>query len=249
VKTIGLIGGMSWESSAVYYRLINEKVQEILGGYHNARSLMYTVDFARIAKLQEEGQWEKIGEIVITAAQKLEDAGAEFLVICTNTIHKVAEDVENALNIPLLHIADTTGKSIKMQRLNTVGLLGTKFTMEEDFYKARLGKKFGINVIIPSNKEREIIHETIFKELVLGRIEQSSREKFKTIINNLAQKGAEGVILGCTEIPLLIKEEDSLIPIFDTTSLHAEAAAYYSLTDTAQFGNASALAININEKL
>lgn len=229
MKTIGLIGGMSWESSAVYYRLINEKIQAVLGGYHNARSLMYTVDFAEIAKLQEEKQWKKIGEIVIQAAQSLEDGGADFLVICTNTIHKVASQVEKAITIPLLHIADVTGENIKKQGLNVVGLLGTKFTMEEDFYKVRLKENYGISVMIPSSEEREVIHKIIFGELVLGRMELSSRDKFKLIINNLAKRGAEGIVLGCTEIPLLVKQEDSTIPIFDTTLLHADAAALYSL--------------------
>lgn len=229
MKTIGLIGGMSWESSAEYYRLINEFVKEKLGNSHSCKSIMYSVDFDEIEKLQHNGQWDELTEIMINICLKLEKAGAEMLVICTNTMHLMAEIMQEKINIPILHIADTVGEKIKNQGLKKVGLLGTKFTMEQDFYKKRILDKFGIEVIIPSEEERNIVHNVIYNELVQGIISDTSREKYKKIISSLTENGAEGVILGCTEIPLLIKQKDSKIPIFDTMTIHAKAAVDFAL--------------------
>jgi aspartate racemase len=229
MKTIGLIGGMSWESSLEYYRIINKIVKERLGEPHSCKSIMYSVDFAEIDKLQHQGEWEVLTNKMVEIAQKLEKAGADLVLICTNTMHKMAKDVQENIKIPLLHIADATADEIKAKQMNRVGLLGTKFTMEQDFYKKRLKEKYGIDVIIPAEEEREIIHNVIFKELVSGFIKNESRDKFKEIITNLKNNGAEGVILGCTEIPLLIKEEDSIIPIFNTMMLHAKKAVEFAL--------------------
>lgn len=229
MKTIGLIGGMSWESSAVYYDLINKKVREMLGGFHSCKNIMVTVDFAEIEKLQHAGKWDELTELMIDAAKKLETAGAELILICTNTMHKMAEDIEANIKIPLLHIADAVAQEIKKSGLKTVGLLGTKFTMEQDFYRSRIEKKFNIKVIIPGNDERQIVHDIIYNELVVGKIIKHSKEEFKKIIKNLELNGAEGVILGCTEIPLLIKQEDCDIPIFDTTTIHAKEAVEEAL--------------------
>lgn len=224
MKLIGLIGGMSWESSAEYYRIINELVKEQLGGLHSGKILLYSVDFAEIEELQRQAKWKKATNVMVDAAKRLEQGGADFVLICTNTMHKMANDVNKAISIPLIHIADATGEKIKEKKMKTVGLLGTKFTMEEDFYTGRLNNTFGIKVVIPDEKERTIVHDMIFNELCLGVIKKSSREKMKDIIKGLAAKGAEGVILGCTEIPLLIKEKDSPILIFDTTFIHCKAA-------------------------
>lgn len=229
MKTIGLIGGMSWESSAEYYRIINEEVKNRLGGVHSAQTLMYSVDFGEIEILQHQGRWKELEQMMIDAAQRLEKGGADFILICTNTMHKMAEVIEASVNVPLLHIADAAAGKIKKMGLRKVGLLGTKFTMEEGFYKDRLREKHGISVIIPSERERQIVHDIIYGELVVGDIKDSSREEYKEIIRNLAEAGAEGVILGCTEIPLLIKQEDSSIPIFDTTALHSLAAVEFCL--------------------
>lgn len=229
MKTIGLIGGLSWESSAVYYRIINELVRERLGGTHSARSIMYSVDFAEFEQLQHHGEWDKLTELMIDAGMRLKNGGADFLVICTNTMHKTAEAVENQVGIPLLHIADAAANEVKKMGLRKVALLGTRFTMEQDFYKARLQEKHGIEVVIPERDEREIIHSVIYEELVLGKVLDSSRETFVKIIGRMKTIGAEGVVLGCTEIPLLICQEDSSIPIFDTTRLHARAAVEFSL--------------------
>ncbi|OCL26673.1 aspartate racemase [Orenia metallireducens] len=229
MKTIGLIGGMSWESSLEYYRIINKIVKERLGEPHSCKSIMYSVDFAEIDKLQHQGEWEVLTNKMVEIAQKLEKVGADLVLICTNTMHKMAKDVQENIKIPLLHIADATADEIKAKQMNRVGLLGTKFTMEQDFYKKRLKEKYGIDVIIPAEEEREIIHNVIFKELVSGFIKNESRDKFKEIITNLKNNGAEGVILGCTEIPLLIKEEDSIIPIFNTMMLHAKKAVEFAL--------------------
>ncbi len=223
MKTIGLIGGMSWESTLEYYRIINETIKEKLNKLHSAKIIMYSVDFEEIELLQHKGKWDELGKIMAEIAKTLERAGADFIVICTNTMHKVAEEVEKSVRIPLLHIVDVTAEKIKAQGLKKVALLGTKFTMEDNFYRDRL-KKHGIEAIIPEEEERQIVHDVIFKELCLGEIKESSKEKFKKIIDNLAKKGAEGVILGCTEIPLLIKQEDVGLPIFDTTEIHAKAA-------------------------
>lgn len=229
MKTIGLIGGMSWESSLEYYRISNELVKKRLGGSHSCESIMYSVDFEEFEKLQHEGQWDQLTIKMINIAKKLEKLGAELILICTNTMHKMAEEIEQNVKVPLLHIADAAAEEIKKRRINKVGLLGTKFTMEEDFYKKRLKTKHDIDVIIPEEIEREVIHKIIYKELILGNIKNESREKFKAIINNLQNRGAEGVILGCTEIPLLIKEKDSSIPVFDTTMLHVKKAIEIAL--------------------
>ena len=229
MKTIGLIGGMSWESSLEYYRIINETVKEKLGGFHSAKCLMYSVDFDEVEKLQRQGKWDEATALMIDAAQRVKKGGADFVVICTNTMHKMAEEVQSSINIPLLHIADVTAERIKAQGLKKVGLLGTKFTMEEDFYKGRLIKKHGLEVMIPDDEEREAINNILYNELCMGEIKKISKDKFKKIIDNLVLKGAEGIILGCTEIPLLIDKEDYEIPLFDTTRIHAEEAVEYAL--------------------
>jgi len=231
VKVIGLLGGMSWESTLEYYRIINETVKERLGGLHSAKCILYSFDFAEIELLQREGDWDKLAEMLIDAAKKLEACGAGLIVICTNTMHKLADKVEAKINIPLIHIVDATAEKILEKNIKQVGLLGTRFTMEEPFYKRRLEEKYGIKVIIPNSKEREIVDRVIFEELVLGIIRQSSRERFKQIIYSLVDRGAEGIILGCTEIPLLIKQEDVTVPVFDTTTIHARAAVEFALRD------------------
>lgn len=229
MKTIGLIGGMSWESSLEYYRIINEQVKEKLGGLHSAKSLMYSLDFDLIEKLQQQEKWDELTSIMIKAAQDLEKGGADFVLICTNTMHKMADDVQDNINIPLLHIADTTAERIKEKSLKKVGLLGTNFTMEKDFYKGRLTNKHGLEVIVPKKEDRQIIHQIIYQELCLGEIKSSSRDQYVKILNKLVDSGAEAVILGCTEIPLLVHQEDVNIPLFDTTSIHAETAVEYAL--------------------
>ena len=229
MKTIGLIGGMSWESSLEYYRIVNEIVKEKQGEPHSCKCIMYSVDFAEFEKLQHEGRWELLSGKMVEIAKKLENAGADLVLICTNTMHKLANNVQESIEVPLLHIADATAKEIKVNNIRKVGLLGTKFTMEEDFYKGRLKEKHGIDVVIPNGQEREFVHNTIYKELISGVIKEESRDKFKKIINNLKKEGAEGVILGCTEIPLLIKDKDSSIPVFDTTMLHAKTAVNFAL--------------------
>lgn len=229
MKTIGLIGGMSWESSLEYYRIINEQVKEKLGGLHSAKSLMYSLDFDLIEKLQQQEKWDQLTSIMIKAAQDLEKGGADFVLICTNTMHKMADDVQDNINIPLLHIADTTAERIKEKSLKKVGLLGTNFTMEKDFYKGRLTNKHGLEVIVPKKEDRQIIHQIIYQELCLGEIKSSSRDQYVKILNKLVDSGAEAVILGCTEIPLLVHQEDVNIPLFDTTSIHAETAVEYAL--------------------
>ena len=229
MKTIGLIGGMSWESSLEYYRIINEQVKEKLGGLHSAKSLMYSLDFDLIEKLQQQEKWDELTSIMIKAAQGLEKGGADFVLICTNTMHKMAEDVQDNINIPLLHIADTTAERIKEKDLKKIGLLGTNFTMEEDFYKGRLTNKHGLEIIVPKKEDRQIIHQIIYQELCLGQIKPSSKDQYIEIINKLVDSGAEAVILGCTEIPLLVQQEDVNIPLFDTTSIHAETAVEFAL--------------------
>jgi aspartate racemase len=229
MKTIGLIGGMSWESSLEYYRVINETVKEKLGGFHSAKSIMYSVDFEEVEKLQHQGKWEEATRLMIDAAARIEKAGADFIVICTNTMHKMAGEVQKSIKIPLLHIADVTAEKIKAQGLKKIGLLGTKFTMEEDFYKGRLQEKYGLEVIIPDEEERQVIHQILYDELCLGEIKRLSKDKFQKIIGHLVAKGAEGIILGCTEIPLLVEQEDYDIPLFDTTRIHAKAAVEYAL--------------------
>jgi len=229
MKTIGLIGGMSWESSIEYYRIINETVRDRLGGFHSARSIMYSVDFAEIETLQQQGRWEEATELMITAARRVEDGGADFVIICTNTMHKMADDVQRHINIPLLHIADATAERIKAQGMGRIGLLGTKFTMEEDFYRGRLVEKHGLDVIIPDEQGREVVHRVIYDELCLGETKPSSKAQYVSIMENLVGDGAEGIILGCTEISLLVGQEDSPVPLFDTTRIHAVAAVEFAL--------------------
>jgi aspartate racemase len=229
VKTIGLIGGMSWESSIEYYRIINETTQAKLGGLHSAKSIMFSVDFAEIEVLQHEGKWAEAAQMLIEAARSLEAGEANFIVLCTNTMHKVADDIQANVNIPLLHIADATAQLVKDAGMHKIGLLGTRFTMEEEFYKGRLAQKYGLIVIVPNAEEREIVHRVIYDELVIGKIQQHSKEKYMRIMENMVHQGAEGIILGCTEIGLLIHKQDSRVPLFDTTRIHAEAAVEYAL--------------------
>lgn len=231
MKIIGLIGGMSWESSAEYYRIINETVNERLGDLHSAKCLMYSLDMNEINILQHENRWDEVSILAVDAAKRLERGGAEFIVLCTNTVHKLAENIEMSVNIPLLHIADATAKAIKNKQMSKVGLIGTKFTMEHEFYKGRLNEKHGIEVVIPNEEDRQVIHDVIYNELCKGEINDISRQKFIEIINHLIEDGAEGIILGCTEIPLLVREEDVEVPIFNTTRIHAEAAVDYALQD------------------
>jgi aspartate racemase len=231
VKTIGLIGGMSWESSIEYYRIINETVKMKLGGLHSAKSMMYSVDFAEIEKLQYQGRWQEAAQVLIDAAQRLENGGADFIVLCTNTMHKVADDIQAHTHIPLLHIADATAQRIKDSGIHKVGLLGTRFTMEEDFYKSRLTQKYGLEVVIPNAQERELVHRVIYDELVIGKIQPTSRARYIEILDRLIQEGAEGIILGCTEIGLLVHDGDCKAPLFDTTRIHAIAAVEYALAE------------------
>ena len=228
LKIIGLIGGMSWESTATYYKIINETVKEKLGGLHSAKCILYSVDFQEIEECQANGNWEKSGEILGEAAYNLEKAGADFIVICTNTMHKVVNQIKEKISIPILHIAEMTAEKILEKGLKNIALLGTKYTMEQDFYKSKLIEK-GINVIIPDKNDIEIINEVIYDELCLGTINSDSKKKFLEIVDKLRSKGAEGIILGCTEIGLLIKNEDTDIPLFDTAIIHAEQAAIYSI--------------------
>ena len=229
MKTIGLIGGMSWESSIEYYRIMNEATKARLGGLHSAKSLMYSVDFAEVEFLQHTGKWAEAAHMLVDAAQRLERGGADFIVLCTNTMHKVAGEIQAAVKIPLLHIADPTAQQVKEAGIREIGLLGTRFTMEEEFYKDRISQKYGLHVHIPNAQEREVIHRVIYDELVVGEISQASKEKYIGIIERMVHQGIEGLILGCTEIGLLIHEQDSQVPLFDTTRIHAEAAVEYAL--------------------
>ena len=229
MKTIGLIGGMSWESSLEYYRIINEQVKARLGGLHSADCLMYSFDFAMIEVLQASGDWEAAAAEMVKAAQRLARGGADCIVICTNTMHKLADAVQAQVDLPLIHIADPTAAAIKAQSITHIGLLGTRFTMEQDFYKGRLQNVHALTVYIPDDEGRKIVHDVIYNELVLGDIRDASRAQYVEQINALAAQGANGVILGCTEIGLLIKPEDSPIPTFDTTLLHAQAAVDFAL--------------------
>lgn len=228
MKTIGLIGGMSWESSTEYYRIINEEVKQRLGGLHSAKCILYSVDFEEIEICQSNGEWEKAALILTKAAQSLEAAGADFIVICTNTMHKVAHTIESEIHIPLLHIADITAQHVLAKGIRTIGLLGTRYTMEQDFYKSRLEAQ-EIKVIIPEEADRAVVNHVIYHELCLGKIVNESRAKYKKIIEELTEQGAEGIILGCTEIGLLVKPEDSAVPLFDTTVLHAIGAVDFAL--------------------
>jgi aspartate racemase len=231
MKTIGLIGGMSWESSAEYYRIMNETVQEKVGGLHSVKCILYSVDFDEIAALQHQGEWEELTTRMIGFAQRLVDAGAELIVIATNTMHKMAEQVQDAISIPLLHIADATGEKIVERGLHKPGLLGTKFTMEEDFYKERLRQRYGLEVVVPPDTEREVVDEIIYHELCVGTVSEASKQRFQEVIKGLVSRGADGVILGCTEIPMLISQEDVDVPLFDTTAIHSRTAVESALKE------------------
>lgn len=231
MKTIGLLGGMSWESTVPYYRIINQGVNERLGGLHSAKILLYSVDFDGIERLQHEDRWEDAADVLADAARRLETAGAEFLVLCTNTMHKLAPQIENALGIPMLHIADATADAIKEAGLCTIGLLGTRFTMEQDFYRGRLEEMHGLRVLTPDEDERAMVHDVIYHELCRGRVLDQSRQRFAQIIGRLARQGAEGIILGCTEIAMLTSGTPVSVPLFDTTAIHARRAVQWALAD------------------
>lgn len=228
MKTIGLIGGMSWESSAHYYRILNQAVRARLGGTHSARSLMLSVDFAEIERLQHDGDWDALGAMMAEAAQALERGGADFVMLCTNTMHRVADRIEAAVGIPLLHIADPTAAAIRAARHGRIGLLGTAFTMEQDFYRARLAGH-GLDVLVPDAADRAVVHDVIYRELVMGEVRAESRDAYCGVIARLVAAGAEAIVLGCTEIMLLVGPEDSAVPLFDTTELHARAAVAWAL--------------------
>jgi len=230
MKTIGLLGGMSWESTVEYYRLINEGIKSKLGGLHSAQIAMYSVDFEPIEQLQKSGEWESSGEILADAAKKIESAGADFLLICTNTMHKVAQQIEAAIQIPLIHIADATAEELIKNNMQSVGLLGTVFTMEQDFYKGRLQDKFGLNVVIPEKADREIVHKVIYQELCLGNVQTNSRNEYLRIIKDLSEQGAQAVVLGCTEIGILVKQSDTEIKLLDTTAIHAQKAVEMAIS-------------------
>ena len=229
MKRIGLIGGMSWESSAEYYRLVNEGVKEKLGGLHSADCVMVSVDFDEIEVLQRESRWAEAAERMVAAARALEAAGADFVLLCTNTMHKTADAIQSGISIPFIHIADPTAARIKMTGLDTVGLLGTRFTMEEDFYTGRLVEKHGLKVLLPPKNDREIVHRIIYEELVLGILREESRAQYVRIMEDLVRQGAQGIILGCTEIGLLVSQPDCAVPLFDTTRLHALAGVEAAL--------------------
>ncbi len=230
MKTIGMLGGMSWESTLTYYRLLNEGIKLRLGGLHSAQICLFSVDFAEIEKLQHQNSWDELGLLLGNAAIRVEKGGADFLLICTNTMHKVAPQVATSLSIPILHIADATAAELQKQQIKRVGLLGTRFTMEQDFYKQRITNNFGIEVLIPDAPQRTLVHQVIYEELCLGIIREQSRQEFLKIIQHLSAKGAEGIILGCTEIGLLIGTHDTDIPLYDTTAIHAQAAVDFALT-------------------
>lgn len=229
MNTIGLIGGISWESTVEYYRIINETVKEKLGGFHSGEIVMYSFDFAEVEKLQHQGDWDELATMMVDAAERVKRGGAGFIVICANTMHKMADKVQESVGLPLVHIGDVTAESIKAKGMNKVGLLGTKFTMEEDFYKRRLIDKHGLDVIIPDDEERQVIHKILYDELCLGDINEVSKGEFKKVIDHLVKRGAQGIILGCTEIPLIVSQEDYEIPLFDTTAIHARAAVDFAL--------------------
>jgi aspartate racemase len=228
MKTIGLLGGMSWESTLGYYRAINEGIRKTYGGFHSAKIVMYSVDFEPIEKLQHEGDWKGTARILSEAAQRIQAAGADFLLICANTMHKVAPEIQSAIQIPLLHIADATAEIIVNEGVKSVGLLGTAFTMEEEFYKGRLINDYGLHVLVPDEDDRQIVHKIIYQELCLGKIESDSKAHYLRIIDGLAAQGAEAVILGCTEIGMLVNQTDTDVRLFDTTAIHAEKAVAYA---------------------
>jgi len=231
MKTIGLLGGMSWQSTLGYYRLVNEGINKSLGGQHSAKIAMYSVDFDPIEHLQQAGDWDGMAEILSAAARKVEAAGADFLLVCTNTMHKVAPQIEAAIQIPLLHIADATAEALVEEGIKVIGLLGTAFTMEQEFYKGRLADKFGLKVLVPGEKDREIIHKVIFKELCMGKIVNDSKAEYLRIINVLADQGAEAVVLGCTEIGMLVTQADTSVRLLDTTEVHAKKAVRFALEE------------------
>jgi aspartate racemase len=230
LKIIGLIGGMSWESTVPYYRLINETIKERLGGLHSAKLILYSVDFHEIERLQHTGDWDGAGNLLSGAARSLQLAGADFLVLCTNTMHKVAAAIETAVDIPLFHIADPTAQEIKQAGFTTIGLLGTRFTMEQDFYRDRLQLQHGLRVLIPALDDRDRVHTIIYDELCLGKLIPESRQVYRRVIADLVRQGAQAIILGCTEISLLVDQHDSEVPLFDTTSIHARKAAQWALS-------------------
>ena len=231
MRTIGLIGGMSWESSALYYQWVNEGVKERLGGLHSAEVVMYSVDFAGIELLQHEGRWEEAAERLVEVAKKVERGGADFLVLCTNTMHKVASAITTAVEIPLLHIADATADRIKPNGIRRVGLLGTRFTMEQGFYKGRLADEHGLEVLVPDEEDRHLVHDIIYDELCLGKVRDASRKEYRRIMAGLVERGAEAIILGCTEITMLVTQEDAAVPLFDTTAIHAQKAVEIALEE------------------
>ena len=231
MKTIGMIGGMSWESSIEYYRIINETVRTELGGLHSAKSIMISVEFAEIEALQHLDRWDEAAKILSDAARSIESGGADFAIICTNTMHKLYDMIQKNIQIPLMHIADATAESIKAEGIEKIALLGTRFTMQEYFYKGRLVDNYGLEVIIPNSRDMEIVHHIIYNELCAGIIQSDSKQKYTDIIARLVKDGAEGIILGCTEIGLLVKQEDCPVPLFDTTEIHAKAAVKYALAD------------------
>ena len=231
MKTIGMLGGMSWESTATYYREINEGIKQNLGGLHSAKICLYSVDFDEIEKLQHADDWDTAAMVLAEGARKIEAGGADFLIICTNTMHRVASEIEQAISIPLLHIADATALKLKDDNITRVGLLGTRFTMEHNFYKSRITELFGIEVLVPESDERSLLHTVIYDELCLGKIENTSRQQCLEIISRLFARGAQAVILGCTEIALLISQDHTSIPLYDTTVIHANQAVSYALKD------------------
>jgi aspartate racemase len=231
VKTIGLIGGMSWESSAEYYRIINQEMRAALGGVHSARSLMFSVDFGVVERLQHGGEWQELTRQMIDAVRRLERGGADFFLLCTNTMHRMADEVAGAVSIPMLHIADPTAERIIEADYRRVGLLGTAFTMEQSFYKGRLAHKFGLDIVVPNAADRALVHKVIYEELVAGKVVPASRAAYRDIMARLIERGAEAIILGCTEIMLLVGADDSAVPLFDTTTLHARAAVRRALLD------------------
>jgi len=231
MKTIGLLGGMSWESTQSYYRAINEGVSKALGGLHSAQIALFSVDFAPLETLQHAGDWQAVARVLCEAAQAVEAAGADFLLICTNTMHRVAGEIQASVAIPLLHIADATAEDLLANGIGKVGLLGTAFTMEQDFYKGRLGDKYGLEVLVPNRADRALVHRVIYEELCLGKILDSSRREFLRIVDQLAVEGAQAVILGCTEIGLMLSQDDTPVTLFDTTAIHARKAVEYALAD------------------
>ncbi|MBY7974564.1 aspartate/glutamate racemase family protein [Vibrio fluvialis] len=230
MKTIGMIGGMSWESTLSYYKAINEGIKAALGGLNSAQICLYSVNFEPIEKLQHEGKWDETAQLLVQAAKSVEAGGADFLLICTNTMHKVAPEIEAQISIPILHIADATAKQLQQDGIERVGLLGTRFTMEQEFYKGRLQQQFGIDVLIPDAEQRQQVHRVIYEELCLGTIRPESLAQYVEIVEDLYRRGAQAVILGCTEIALLIQQHDTDVPLYDTTKIHAEQAVQLALT-------------------